>query len=405
MTHASLPLAGAGSLPGHPRLPDTCAILADLVAFPSISATGNRAVTEYLAQRLGDLGARLWTMQDASGTQMNLFATLGPERPGGVILSGHTDVVPVAGQDWQSDPFTLRRAGSRLYGRGTCDMKGFVAACVAMAPVFAARNLAVPVHFAFTHDEEIGCFGAQSLTRELQSRGVSAAAAIIGEPTGMQPVDGHKGCNEYSVHVTGRAGHGSAPDLGVNAVEIAAQLALELMRLAQALKSRAPPDSPFHPPWTTLNIGALQGGQAHNVIPSSARLDWEMRPVAHEDADFIKSALARSIAEVLPALRARAPEAQITTQIIAEVPGLQRHDPNPARDLALHLSGANTAGLVPFGTEAGLFQAIGIPSVICGPGAIAQAHQPDEYLDSSQLSACLWFLDRLGARLETGGVT
>ncbi len=387
----------------HPKLDDATRLLADLVAFPSVSADGNRAITAHLADLLDAAGARFWTQADASGEKLNLFATIGPDVPGGVILSGHTDVVPVTDQTWSSDPFSLRAQDGKLYGRGSCDMKGFVAACTAMAPAFARRALRVPVHFAFTYDEEIGCFGAQALSAELAARGLRPAAAIIGEPTMMQLVDGHKGCFEYTTWITGREGHGSAPDLGVNAVEYAVRFTAKLLELRAALKTMAPADCPFDPPHSTINPGVLTGGQAHNIIPGRARIDWEMRPIQTSDADFVKAELARHVAEdLLPQMRRIDPEAGITTETIAEVVGLERRAQNPARDLVAELTGANGAALVPFGTEAGLFQTIGIPSVICGPGDIAQAHKPDEFLARDQLNQCLVFLDRLGARLEAG---
>ncbi|TVS06077.1 MAG: acetylornithine deacetylase [Rhodobacteraceae bacterium] len=382
------------------------AILADLVAFPTVSSARNLDIITYLSRALEAAGARLWTETDATGQKANLFATIGPDRPGGVVLSGHTDVVPVEDQPWSSDPFALVERRGRLYGRGTCDMKGFVAACIAMAPRFATAELRVPVHFAFTYDEEIGCFGAQALVDSLAARGIEPAAAIIGEPTMMQPVDGHKGCYEYTTWVTGLEGHGSAPARGVNAVEYAARLVMELVRFRSALRTRAPEDCPFDPPYSTINLGALTGGHAHNVIPGKARIDWEMRPVQASDADVVKGGLSRLIEEeLLPEMRVTFPEAQIETETVAEVAGLERRPQNAARDLVMALTGVNDAGLVPFGTEAGLFQSIGIPSVICGPGAIDQAHKPDEYLSLQQLAQCLQMLERLADRLAQGPIT
>lgn len=375
-------------------------ILGDLVAFPSVSADGNRAITDYLADALTQAGARVEVMPDDTGLQANLFATIGPDGDDGVILSGHTDVVPVADQPWTSDPFVMTEADGRLYGRGTCDMKGFVAACVAMASDYSARDLKRPVHFAFTHDEETGCFGAQRLTALLHSRGLRAQAAIIGEPTLMAVIDGHKGCYEYTTRITGLEGHGSSPDLGVNAVEYAARLALKLTELRHALKERAPDNCPFDPPHSTLNIGALRGGQVHNIIAGSARMDWEMRPVHPSDADFVKAGLAGYVDELRAQMQAIHPDADIRTEIVAEVVGLIPKNTNPARDLAMALTGANGAGLVPFGTEAGLFQSIGVASVLCGPGSIAQAHKPDEYIEIAQLERCLDMLHRLGKTLE-----
>ena len=394
------------ALQTNKRLEHCIEVLADLVAYRSVSADGNRAITEDIAHRLGAAGARVWTEPDATGAKLNLFATIGPERSGGVILSGHTDVVPVADQVWSSDPFSLREADGRLYGRGTCDMKGFIAACLTMAPHFATLPLKVPVHLAFTYDEEIGCFGAQALTASLVARGIRPAAAIIGEPSMMQPIDGHKGCNEYTTWITGREGHGSAPDLGVNAVHYAAAIVMELGRLRSALKARAPRDCPFDPPHSTINPGMLAGGTVHNVIPGKARLDWEMRPVQPSDVDFVKEALDNFVqAELLPEMRAVHADAEIRTEVVAEVAGLIPTRENAARDLVMALTGANSAGLVPFGTEAGLFQSIGIPSVICGPGAIAQAHRADEFLARDQLAECLAMLEGLGARLAASKVT
>lgn len=382
------------------------AILSDLVAFPTVSSESNLEIIDYLSIELQAAGARIWVETDPTGQKANLFATIGPDTSGGVVLSGHTDVVPVADQSWSSDPFTLLEQDGRLYGRGTCDMKGFVAACVSLAPVFAKADLQVPVHFAFTYDEEIGCFGGQALVKSLQSRGIAPQAAIIGEPTMMRPVDGHKGCNEYTTWVTGLEGHGSAPDKGVNAVEYAARLVLELVRLRDQLRALAPDDCPFDPPHGTINPGVLIGGQAHNVIPGKARIDWEMRPVQPADSEFVKAAMARLVEdELLPAMRAVFPEAQITTETVAEVAGLERRAENPARDLIMALTGTNDVGLVPFGTEAGLFQSIGIPSVICGPGAIDQAHKPDEYVSVTQLNTCLRMLSRLSEKLTTGPVS
>lgn len=377
-------------------------ILADLVAFPSISADGNRAVTEYIAALLDVAGVPYWLEPDATGTKLNLFATIGPDVPGGVILSGHTDVVPVEGQPWTSNPFTMVERDGRLYGRGTCDMKGFVAACLAMAPEFAARDLKVPVHFAFTYDEETGCHGAQALTTSLSTRALRPAAALIGEPSMLAPVEGHKGCFEYTTRFTGLEGHGSRPELGVNAVEYAAIWARKLVALREEMKTHTPTESTFVPPYTTINIGVLAGGVAHNVIPGAARIEWEMRPVHPEDATFVKAELAALRESLLAEMRTIFPDAEIETETIAEVVGLTPDPDSAATRLAMDLTGANRAGLVPFGTEAGLFQAIGIPSVICGPGDIAQAHKPDEFLSLEQLDACLTLLRKLAERLERG---
>ena len=381
-------------------LDDTKALLGELVAFPTVSSDSNLAMIAHLAGRLESSGARVDIHLDPSGQKANLFATIGPDTDGGIVLSGHTDVVPVTDQEWTTDPFEMVERDGRLYGRGTCDMKGFIAAAVIMAPRLTEAVRDRPLHFAFTHDEEIGCIGARALAETLREKGLRPSVAIIGEPTSMRIVEGHKGCYEYSTHFTGLEGHGSAPGRGVNAVEYAVRYVARLLDLAEALKARAPARSRFDPPWTTINTGALTGGHAHNVIPGKARVDWEMRPVQAGDADFVKADLARYCAEtLLPAMRAVSPEAGIVTEIIGEVDGLLPADENEAKAILMELTGATEALLVPFGTEAGIFQGLGMSAVICGPGSIDQAHKPDEYLSLAQLSDCLGMLERLGARL------
>ncbi len=388
----------------HPLREATIALLADLVAFPTVSCDSNLALIDCLARHLTAAGARVEVLPDATGTKANLWATLGPDRPGGIVLSGHSDVVPVADQAWTTAPFALAQRDGRLYGRGTCDMKGFIAAAVTMAPHFAARLRetpdARPVHFAFTHDEEVSCLGAQTLVALLRARGAAPRMAIIGEPTMMRVIEGHKGCYEYTTRFVGAEGHGSQPDRGVNAVEYAARYVARLLDLKQTLRSRAPAHSRFDPPWTTINTGALTGGVAHNVIPGRAEVAWEMRPVQRSDADLVRDALHHFCTHsLLPAMQAVHPAASITTEVIGEIDGLAPMPANAARDLLLDLTGANTTDLVAFGTEAGLFQSLGMDVVVCGPGDIAQAHKPDEFLALDQLDACLALFDRLAPRL------
>lgn len=381
-------------------LTDTIAELGRLIAFPTVSTDSNLALITHLAETLDQHGGRIDIQHDASGKKANLFATFGPDTDGGIVLSGHTDVVPVTDQVWASDPFALRQEDDKLFGRGTCDMKGFIAACVAMAPRFAETARNRPLHMAFTYDEETGCLGGQALAQRIQDSGLKPALAIIGEPTGMQVIEGHKGCYEYTTRFTGLEGHGSGPDWGVNAVEYAVRYVNRLIGLADQLRDRAPDGSRFDPPWTTINTGALHGGVAHNVIPGTAQVDWEMRPVQRSDADFVKSDIATYVSDtLLPAMRAVDPKASIETETIAEVDGLEPMDDNAARDLCMELTGANGSGLVPFGTEAGLFQQIGMNAVVCGPGFIAQAHKPDEFLALDQLEACLTMLEKLTHKL------
>lgn len=378
----------------------TQAILANLVGFPTVSADSNLAMIDHMANLLSDASARVDLFHDDTGTKANLFATIGPDREGGIVLSGHSDVVPVTDQNWTSDPFRLEERNGRLFGRGTCDMKGFIAATLAMAPDYAARRLKRPIHFAFTYDEEVGCLGARSLVPALQARGIRPAMAIVGEPTDMRIIEGHKGCCEYTVAFQGLEGHGSNPDRGVNAVEYAVAYVARLMELRHQLRHRTPVASVFEPPWTTINIGRLSGGVAHNVIASRAELDWEMRPVQDSDAAFVRQTMADYCNDVLlPQMQAVCPDAGITTYVIGEVCGLEPMEENAARRLVAELTGANGADVVSFGTEAGLFQQMGLSAVLCGPGNIEQAHKADEYVTLSQLDQCLTMLHGLGERL------
>lgn len=375
-------------------------ILADLVAFPTVSSNSNLELIAYAADLLTDAGAQIVVSRDETGSKANLFATLGPDRDGGIVLSGHTDVVPVEGQDWTSDPFALVERDGLLFARGACDMKGFVACCLAMAPAFARSDLARPLHFAFTYDEEVGCFGARALMNEIAAAGIRPSVAIIGEPTEMRIIEGHKGCYEYTTEFTGLQGHGSRPEAGVNAVEYAARYVSRLLELGELLKRRAPEASRFEPPWSTLQVGRIKGGAARNIIAGHCSVEWEMRPVQPADAAFVKGDIETYVGTVLrPAMQAVSPAADIVTRTIGEVEGLQVVAESEARDIAFELTGERSAEVVSFGTEAGLFQAAGMSVVICGPGSIAQAHKPDEFVALPQLSACTDMLDALRSRL------
>ncbi|MGQ2907588.1 MAG: acetylornithine deacetylase [Aliihoeflea sp.] len=379
----------------------TRAILADLVAFPTVSADSNLQLIAYAGDLLSSAGARLSVSLDPSGTKANLFATIGPEGDGGIVLSGHSDVVPVEGQDWSSDPFTLTERDGKLYGRGTCDMKGFIAASLAMAPRFAAARLRRPLHFAFTYDEEVGCLGGQALVAELAKADIKPSVAIVGEPTLMGVIEGHKGCYEYTTEFTGMDGHGSQPDKGVNAIEYAVRYIMRLLELGEELKLRAPAGSRFSPPWTTVQVGKMAGGNARNTIAGQCSVEWEMRPVHTDDSDHVKAELAAYVDDVLrPAMRKVCAHADIVTHVVGEVQGLLPVSQSEARDIVFELTGAHEAELVSFGTEAGLFQSMGMSAVICGPGSIAQAHKPDEFVEIAQLDACLGMLERLQQQLS-----
>lgn len=382
------------------KLSDTVELLRELVAYPTVSADSNLAMVDNLAGWLEAAGARVEIFHDETGRKANLWATIGPERSGGILLSGHTDVVPADGVGWTNDPFEMVERDGKLYGRGTCDMKGFIAASVAMAPVLAHAVYDRPLHFSFTYDEEVGCMGAQALADTLAAKGLRPAVAIIGEPTGMRVIEGHKGCCEYTTHFEGIAGHGSRPELGVNAVEYAVRYVSHLLELRRPLRARAPKDSRFEPPWTTINPGSVIGGVAHNVIADRAAVQWEMRPVQAGDGAFVREEMRRYVHEhLLPEMQAVNPEARIVTEVIGEVEGLEPASKNEARDIVLELTGANTCDLVAFSTEAGIFQKLDIDVVVCGPGSIEQAHKPDEFLSIDQLEQCLTMLEGLAPKL------
>lgn len=374
--------------------------LARLVAFPTVSENSNLAMVDFLADRLSEAGARVEIFQDGTGKKANLFATLGPEGDGGVLLSGHCDVVPTSDQVWTTDPFELCESDGKLFGRGTCDMKGFIAVSLAGLPMFCARELKRPLHFAFTYDEETGCIGAGHLAQSLKEIGINPSVAIVGEPTLMRMIDGHKGCNEYVTRFRGFEGHGSLPDHGVNAAEYAARFVAKLLELRAQLPEMAPAECMFDPPYTTINVGALHGGTVQNIIAASAEVLWEMRPVQESDALFVKQHMKAFCDEVLlPQMRAVKAHTSIETEILGEVAGLTPQPDNKARDLVAMLTGNNSTDLVAFGTEAGIYQDFGMDVVVCGPGSIEQAHKADEFVTTAELSKCLAMMERLSAYL------
>ncbi|QFU09493.1 Acetylornithine deacetylase [Rhodobacteraceae bacterium THAF1] len=375
--------------------------LSNMVAFPTVSDRPNRALIDWYAERLEAVGARVRVLAAQDGGKANLFATIGPEGDGGIVLSGHTDVVPAEEAGWTSDPFALREDDGLLYARGSCDMKGFLACALAVAALYAEGTLRRPLHFALTHDEEVGCLGAQALVDQLKSENVSPAVAIIGEPTSMKIIDGHKGCCEYTTTFHGLEGHGSDPDRGVSATEYAARFMVRLLELRADLKDRAPANGAFDPPYTTVQVGRFEGGVARNVIAGLAHVDWELRPVNAADKDHaIRTMRDYCNSVLLPAMRAVHESAKIETSTIGDVVGLEPVTDNEARDIVCALTGDNGTATVAFGTEAGLFQQLGCAAVVCGPGSIEQAHKADEYVSRDQLAACITMLERLDARLR-----
>ncbi|MEE2760802.1 MAG: acetylornithine deacetylase [Pseudomonadota bacterium] len=370
-------------------------MLGRLVAFNTVSARSNQQLIDHVAAYLAGYGLKAELAQSPDGEKFDLIATIGPSEPGGVILSGHTDVVPVEGQDWSSDPFTLRAADGRLYGRGTADMKGFIATALALVPEFLSLGLRRPLHLVLSYDEEVGCLGAPGLIRRFQTDFPDAVAAIIGEPTSMKLVNAHKGITAFETSITGRPGHSSNPDAGVSAITVAAELIDFLQSLATDFKSRGG-DARFQPPHATLSVGTIVGGNAINIIAENCTLGWECRSVAGDEAAEAKARTEFHCTEtLLPAMRNYAPETVIETKCLANVPPLRAGARNSAEELVRHLTGQNQAGVISFAAEAGLFQEAGIDAVICGPGSIEQAHQANEYVEVRQLDECAAFFRKL----------
>jgi acetylornithine deacetylase len=370
---------------------------ARLIAFDTVSHNSNLALIAFAQELLERAGAKTRLTYDSAKSKANLFATLGPGTDGGYVLSGHTDVVPVDGQEWSSDPFAAQIRDGRLYGRGAADMKGFIATALALLPEFTARDLKHPLHFAFSFDEEVGCVGVRRLLEDLKTGGIKPALAIIGEPTEMRVVGAHKAGAVIETTARGREGHSSAPAKGASAVMMAGEFIGVLAAFGEEL--RAETDAFFDPPYTTIQANMVSGGTAVNVLAREARVTWEYRALPDRDPEsIVERARARADAEILPRYRAGAQEATFETRIKAAYPGLARDLNSPAVRLASQLSGENDVHSVSYGTEAGLFQQAGIPAVICGPGSIAQAHRADEFVALDQLDACAAFLRRVAQR-------
>ena len=371
-------------------------ILAKLVAFDTTSRGSNLALIQFVEAELAKLGLTGRRVPNEDGTKANLYATIGPMAEGGVILSGHTDVVPVDGQAWSSDPFTLTPRDGRLYGRGTCDMKGFLALALAAAPELAKAPLARPVHLAFSYDEEVGCLGAPSMIEALARELPRPRAVIVGEPTNMEAVRGHKGISVYTVTVTGREAHSSLTHLGVSAVMAAVKLMSLLADLSERLERDADPASPFSPRGASLTIGLVGGGTAVNILARECRFSFDLRcPPGLDPEALLKDFFAA--ARALDAeLKARAPEAGVRIERRSATPALAPESDGDAEILARLLAGDNGPGrVVSYAAEAGQFQGAGFSTVICGPGSIDQAHQPNEYVELSQMQRGAQFMGRL----------
>lgn len=386
------------------RRPDagTMNILRTLVGFPTISRDGNLDLIGWVYDYLASFGIESRLTYSADRRKANLFASIG-EGNGGIVLSGHTDVVPVDGQDWTSDPFTLTEREGLLYGRGTCDMKGFLAVALARVPSFMQTRRPQPLHLALSFDEEVGCLGIPHLLADLKEAGIRPAACIVGEPTSMRAVVGHKEGSVHNVEVEGLAVHSSLAPQGVNAVEYAARIVMKIWEIGQRLKGSERWHEGYEVPYTTLQTGVIQGGFAANIVPRSCALRFDIRALPWTDSDALVAEIQAYIDEVLvPEMRLVHPGAGIRMTRKGRVPGFALDVDAPLTRHVQRLARSNAApAYVTFGSEAGLFQQAGIPAIICGPGSISQAHKPDEYVALDQLALCEDFLDRLAVTALT----
>ena len=370
-------------------------ILAALIRFDTVSAHSNLALIHWVRDYLLGHGVESTLVPNDEGTKANLYATLGPVRPGGVVLSGHTDVVPVEGQAWSSDPFRVTPRANRLYGRGTADMKSFIAVALALAPEILARAPRAPIHLALSYDEEVGCIGVPHLLARLARDLPKPRAAIVGEPTMMQVVTGHKGLAAWRTVFTGVEAHSSRIEETVSAIFAAARFIDFLQRLAEELRQGAK-DPSFEPPFTTINVGKIAGGQAMNIVAGQCTIEWEFRPLPSTDADALGARIRGFVEnELRPALKRKHKAADVEIVQLAGGPGLAPEPNSIAEALARRLTGSNRSGTVAYGTEGGHFQRAGISAVVCGPGDIEQAHKPDEFVALDQLAQCAVFLGKL----------
>jgi len=374
--------------------------LSSLIGFDTTSRNSNLALIDWAAERLEGLGATLRYDFNDEKSKANLFATFGTGE-GGVVLSGHTDVVPVDGQAWSTDPFHADVRDDRLYGRGACDMKAFIGVVLAKAPIFAAANLREPIHVALTYDEEQGCLGVPGLIADIQRAGIHPTGCIVGEPTDMRVIAAHKGGRIYRCHVHGVAAHSSLTPRGVNAIEYAAKLISHIQDLADHEESKGARQDGFDVPFSTISTNVISGGNGKNIVPAACEFFFDYRFLPGLSPDhFISSIQAYADKELLPRMKARSAKAGIDFECIGRIPPLDTQDSDEILKLALALSGDNSPGKVAYGTEAPFFAEIGVPSVICGPGSIEQAHKPDEYVSLEQLAICERFIDRLVGRLS-----
>ena len=368
-----------------------------LVGFDTVSHRSNLALISYLEDTLAPLGARIERLPDDTGEKANLMASFGPRDVAGYILSGHTDVVPVDGQAWTTDPFRLTERDGKLHGRGTTDMKGFLACCLAKAPQMAAAPLKVPLHLVFSYDEEVGCLGVRGIIERIGEWKVPPLGCIVGEPTSMDVVTSHKAKRAFRAFVTGTPGHSSRAPHFVNAVDFAAEFLVELRQLGRRIEETGPRDSLFDVPFTTTHVGLIQGGEALNIVPEHCHFEFEFRALPNEDVDAMAAHMQRFVdTELLPRMRAISPDADFRIESTMAYPGLESAPEDEMVILAKRLAGRNDHRKVAYGTEGGRFSKTGgIPTVVCGPGDIDRAHKADEFITRDELAACEDFIDAL----------
>ncbi len=388
------------TLPTAPVPMTTTELLARLVAFDTTSRNANLPLIGFVRSYLDSHGVPYRVSYDPTGQKANIHAIIGPQEAGGMALSGHVDTVPVDGQDWSSDPFTLRAQDGKLFARGACDMKGFVASCLAAVPHFQARAYKRPLHLFISYDEEVGFGGARRLIQDLTESGLKPALCVVGEPSGMKPVLAHKGKVNLHVTVKGRPGHSSEPGKGVNAIYAAAAAIGWVRAEADRLAAEGPFEDGFDPPHTTIHVGTVEGGSILNIIPEQAAFTMEWRNIPGDDPmRHVARLQAHVAATIEPAMRAIDPSCGFSYEIALDMPEMGLPADHELASVVKQVTGSNSTGKVSYGTEGGFYQNAGIPSIVCGPGHIAQAHQPDEWIAQSELDSCDAFIRRLADRL------
>lgn len=376
--------------------PQSLDMIKRLIAFDTTSRESNLELIEFVRGYLDDLGVASRLVHDETGKKANLYATLGPSDRAGIMLSGHTDVVPVDGQPWDTDPFHASESDGKLFGRGAADMKSFIAIVLTLAPEFLKRDLQVPIHLAFSYDEEVGCVGVRRLIEMLKGLDQRPYACIVGEPTGMKPVRAHKGQKRVCCHVHGLEAHSALADRGVNAVEAAAEVIAHLKSMARRLRDQGPHDSNFDPPYTTVHTGTIEGGTALNIVPKACSFEFEFRYLPSDDPEALyREVLDYAERNILPEMQAVSDATGFSWEELSAIPELEIDEDAELTQLIKALTGANQSVTVPFGTEAGLFQLADIPTIVCGPGGIDQMHKPNEFIALDQVAECEAFMHRL----------